>query len=1045
MGTGKKAVTDRSALSTVRRQQVLHQVRQAVWQMRSSEDLPQVLVAVRAGLEELQVPFEVCEVNHLDLHNDPPRLRSYTIENTTDWALIDQDSGLQILLRIWESGQPAYRPDLAAEDPYQEHELITGHWKTPVRSVLDVPFSHGTLALNSSQPHAFSAADIEVLQEVGQVLSEVWGRLEDFEALERRALEAEALAAAITAVASSRQLNEALQVIAEEASQVMRCPRAQVLLYDAQIGALAAHAALGFDRDKLNQVQIPVGAGLAGYVFATGQPYLLNHLNHEALPPLPPLVAETLNAACLDQITEDQCRGAGVPLQADGQLIGALVVGGRGEPLVESDLELLRRLGDQASLAIERARHLQALRQEVEERQRTEAELRISEERLHQAQAIAHLGIWDWDIATDQTVWWGEMFNLYGIRPEEFTGKGQDYIAFTHPDDRPTQVRNIEQALEEAARSAGPTSCKSGPNQFRLVRPDGSLCWVEGSAVVEVGPEGQPLRMLGVLVDITDRKQKEEEARIDLALEQVRNEVLRMKGAQDWIKVIRVMSRELSELVDLYLPSVQIVDLAAETLTVYNALQEEGKDFLLTDSLRQVVQEGRPLYRRNRREITQRGDLLPESINSVLDVPFTGGTIAINSTQENAFGNREILILERFAQVMGEGYQRQEDLKRLSRTEERLRQAQKLEAVGQLTAGVAHNFNNLLQAVVANLTIAMMRGPEVVQPWLQEAEKAAMRGADLVRQLMLYTREKTGVFTFQPVAMSRVVEDALSLCRKTFDRRLELQAELDAELPLVSGDAGQLQQVLLNLYMNARDALTAVEGRQPVIRTTARQVEQVAPGKQEKQAYVQVQVRDNGTGMDPQTREHIFEPFFTTKEVGKGTGLGLATVYGILERHQGWIECESEVEVGTSLSFYLPLASAAATETKTEAPGQVRGGVETLLLIDDEVPVRQSVARLFTDLGYRVLEAEDGQRGLELAGRHRADLVLLDWSMPGLSGREVLRRLQTLDPQLKVMIFSGYAPDHSECEGVVAVVEKPFSIRHLASTVRWVLDHPGSH
>ncbi|MCC7261443.1 MAG: GAF domain-containing protein [Candidatus Latescibacteria bacterium] len=1045
MGTGKKAATDRSALSTVRRQQVLHQVRQAVWQMRSSADLRQVLAAVRAGLEELQVPFEVCELNCLDVRYTPPRLRSHTLEATHDWEYVDQDAGVCILLRIWESGKSAYRPDLAAEDLNHERELIAAFWNSQVRAVLDVPFSHGTLALNSSQPHAFSADHIALVEEMAQILSEGWSRFEDLEALEHRVQQAEALAASIAAVASSRSLDEMLQVIADEASRVMHCPRARVMLHDPQSGMLVVWAAVGFDRDKVRQVQIPLGAGLAGHVFATGQPYLLNRLNHDALPSLPPLVAAALEAASLDPVLDNHCRGAGVPLRADGQVIGVIVVGGHGEPLLKSDVELLRRLGDQASLAVERARHLDALNREVAERQQAEADLRTSEQRLHQAQDIAHLGIWDWDIATDQTVWWGEMFNLYGIRPEEFTGRGQDYISFTHPDDRPTQVRNIEQALEEAARSAGPTSCKSGPNQFRLVRPDGSLCWVEGSAVVEVGPEGQPLRMLGVLVDITDRKQKEEEARIDLALEQVRNAVLQMKEAQDWIKVVNVLSRELAGLVELYLPSVQIVDLAAETFTVYNALQEEGKGFLLTDSLRQVMQEGRPLYRRNRCEITQRGDRLPESINSVLDVPFTGGTIAINSTRENAFGNREIRILERFAQAMGEGYQRQEDLKRLSRTEERLRQAQKLEAVGQLTAGVAHNFNNLLQAVVANLTMAMMKGPEVVQPWLQEAEKAAMRGADLVRQLMLYTREKTGVFTFQPVAMSRVVEDALSLCRKTFDRRLELQAELDAELPLVSGDASQLQQVLLNLYMNARDALAEVEGRQPVIRTTARRVEQVAPGKQEKQAYVQVQVCDNGTGMDPQTREHIFEPFFTTKEVGKGTGLGLATVYGILERHQGWIECESEVGVGTTLSVYLPLASAAATETKTEAPGQVRGGVETLLLIDDEVPVRQSVARLFTDLGYRVLEAEDGQRGLELAGLHRADLVLLDWSMPGLSGREVLRRLQTLDPQLKVMIFSGYAPDHRECEGVVAVVEKPFSIRHLASTVRWVLDHPGSH
>jgi CheY-like chemotaxis protein len=195
-------------------------------------------------------------------------------------------------------------------------------------------------------------------------------------------------------------------------------------------------------------------------------------------------------------------------------------------------------------------------------------------------------------------------------------------------------------------------------------------------------------------------------------------------------------------------------------------------------------------------------------------------------------------------------------------------------------------------------------------------------------------------------------------------------------------------------------------------------------------------------GMDAPTRERIFEPFFTTKEVGKGTGLGLAMVYGILQRHGGWVECQSQEEKGTVFSLYLPLRVGTATEARVEAEPELVRGTETLLVIDDEDLVRRSTARFFAGLGYQVLEAVDGLQGLEVFDQQRGqvDLVLLDLSMPGLSGREVLAQLKTRAPQLKILLFTGYAFARGEFEGVVDIVKKPFSVRQLSHIVRQTLD-----
>lgn len=421
-----------------------------------------------------------------------------------------------------------------------------------------------------------------------------------------------------------------------------------------------------------------------------------------------------------------------------------------------------------------------------------------------------------------------------------------------------------------------------------------------------------------------------------------------------------------------------------------------------------------------------------------------GGTVFMNHTRENPFSTGDIALLGRFSQVLSEAYQRLQDLRQLAQVQQQLYQSQKLETMGQLAAGIAHNFNNLLQANLANISLAMMKSSAEVRRYLQDAEEAAQRGADLVRHLMLFSRAQRGEPKAEPVDLGVLIETTIALCRSTFGPDLELEVATAANLPLIQGDASQVQQVLLNLLLNGRDALAGVEREYPCLRTRAKVVRVVPPGREQAGDYVQISVEDNGIGMEEQTRQRVFEPFFTTKEVGVGTGLGLATVYGMVQGHGGWIECRSQAGVGTVFTCHFPVAVGWGLQGAKEAGGELLRGTETLLIIDDEELVRRSTCEVMGALGYTVLEAADGFKGLELFRQQggRVDLVLLDLAMPGLGAKVVLARLKEQNPRVKVILFTGYAPPGGVFAGAEEVLEKPLVPGRLSQVVRRVLDRP---
>ncbi len=382
--------------------------------------------------------------------------------------------------------------------------------------------------------------------------------------------------------------------------------------------------------------------------------------------------------------------------------------------------------------------------------------------------------------------------------------------------------------------------------------------------------------------------------------------------------------------------------------------------------------------------------------------------------------------------------------------EAQLRQVQKLEAVGRLAGGVAHDFNNNLAVIsaCAELTISDLTEAGHPTDTVEEILRAANQAHVLTRQLLTFSRQQvTRPIVLDPNVVVRDVERMIS---RIIEENVRITVHLSPATLPVRVDPGQLEQVLLNLAVNARDALP--HGGEISMITTAREVDEdtiamyglATPGR-----YVVIAVSDNGTGMSREVRAQIFDPFFTTKEPGKGTGLGLATAYGIVSAAGGAISVYSEVGVGSTFRVYLPVATESAGEVTrpvSASMGTLPKGNETIMLVEDDVAVRTITASVLTRLGYAVIAVEDADAALALDGdtMARVDLVLSDVVMPGMSGPELVEQLRAGNPSLRAVLMSGYAGDAIKSRGLEAnglpFIEKPFSVATLATTIRSVLD-----
>jgi signal transduction histidine kinase len=387
------------------------------------------------------------------------------------------------------------------------------------------------------------------------------------------------------------------------------------------------------------------------------------------------------------------------------------------------------------------------------------------------------------------------------------------------------------------------------------------------------------------------------------------------------------------------------------------------------------------------------------------------------------------------------------DVSEKRRLQEQLVQAQKMEAVGTLAGGIAHDFNNLLGAILGYSSYLKrhIRPGDRLYKSVETIEGASERAAELVRRLLSFSRRGPG--DRHPFAPNATVEETERLLARSLPKSIKLKTDLRADVPAVDGDETEIQQVVLNVCLNARDAMR--EGGTLVVRTSVLRPHElpagvVLPPENREREYVSIAIVDTGVGMTREVRDHMFEPFFTTKGPGKGTGLGLATAYAIVKAHGGAIIVESEQGRGTTVRILLP-ATQRAPEARRPDSAPERSGKGRILVVDDEAAIRDLTTDILEERGYDVVLASSGEEAVRLftAERGKIDLVILDMIMPGLNGLETLKRLREVAPDIRVLLSSGYSPEGTRAEalerGAVGFIHKPYRVADLSTAVRGAL------
>lgn len=385
------------------------------------------------------------------------------------------------------------------------------------------------------------------------------------------------------------------------------------------------------------------------------------------------------------------------------------------------------------------------------------------------------------------------------------------------------------------------------------------------------------------------------------------------------------------------------------------------------------------------------------------------------------------------------------DLTHQQMLESKLMHAQRMEALGTLAGGIAHDFNNLLMAIQGNVTLALLGlGPSHPQfKTLQSVENLTKSGAKLTGRLLGYARK--GKYEAKVLDLNQLVRDTSETFAGT-RKDVRVQREFSGELHLAEVDQGQMEQVLFNLYVNAGDAMPdggtlSLKTANAAYEAVKRKVYAPKPGN-----YVLIEVSDTGKGMDDVTKSRIFEPFFTTKEVGKGTGLGLASVFGIVRAHGGYIDFESTLGRGTTFSIFLPATEKRSVRAPLGEKRNIREGNGTILMVDDEERVLCVCSDLVRSLGYKVLEARGGMEALDLYTRNKeeVDLVILDMVMPDMNGRETYEHMKRVNPGQKILLCSGYSPDSHVKEmldrGCDGFIQKPYDLTEMSEKIRQILN-----
>ncbi|HEX4550606.1 PAS domain S-box protein [Pseudomonas sp.] len=686
----------------------------------------------------------------------------------------------------------------------------------------------------------------------------------------------------------------------------------------------------------------------------------------------------------------------------------------------------------------------------LELQKRSEDSLRAqreTEERLQLALAATDaVGTWDWDIGEDRFIADTHFAQMHGVNPMQASELPiSDYLQGVHPEDRALIARSIKHCITHGTEYA---------EEYRLLQPDGELRWVFARGRCYKDHHGRPMRFLGAALDLTERKHTEQ------ALRQSQTELQLIINAMP-ILISYVDQQERFRLNNAaYLDWYGLTPQELYGRTIRDVIGEEAY-FLRRPYIVEAL-AGRPcsfsLYTPHR-DGSSRHALMNYLPRHGPDGAVNGFYIfVIDETErkktEEALRNLNETLEERVSartEQLAQANQRlQNEMFERERAEDALRHAQKMEAVGQLTGGIAHDFNNMLTGIIGSLDlmqryIANGRANEIGR-FTEAAVSSANRAAALTHRLLAFSRRQS--LDRKTLDVNELIHSLEDLIRRTKGDPIELNLKLAADVWPVSTDVSQLENALLNLVINARDAMP--DGGQLLIETRniyldgsdITTLEAVNAGD-----YVLIAVSDNGSGMTPSVRAKAFDPFFTTKPIGQGTGLGLSMIYGFAQQSGGHVSLDSLPGQGTCVRLYLPRLFSLQTElppdtAASETPEAIAG--ETVLVVEDDVAVRMLVLDLLKELGYHAHEAQDAKSALPLLESGlRVDLLVTDVGLPGMNGRQLAEIARQHRPGLKVLFMTGYAQKAAERQGFLEdgmdMVAKPFALELLAGKIRAML------
>ena len=629
---------------------------------------------------------------------------------------------------------------------------------------------------------------------------------------------------------------------------------------------------------------------------------------------------------------------------------------------------------------------------DIDELRQALEETRASEERLRVIARVSSDAVWDWDIGTDQVRWNEGLTLLFGYLPHEVE-TAEAWASHIAPQDRERVMKGVHAVLEGEGNS--------WTDEFRYQGRNGSFTYLLDRAHVIRDADGTPMRMIGGMTDLTQRRAAEEKLAQQAAL---------LDEARDAIFV-----RDLDHRISFW-------SKGAERIYGWTATAADGRHcYELTnrvafeDAARIVLRDGE-----------WSGEMETRSAS--------GDPLIVNS--------RWTLMRD------GEGHPKsilsiETDVTASKKLERQFLQAQRLESIGTLSGGIAHDLNNLLMPIMMGVALLKLYEPdEKSVNVIRNIERSAKRGADLVQQMLSFARGAEG--SRETVNIDEVVTEIQSIAENTFPKSVRIETEVAEDLWSILADPTQIHQVLLNLCVNARDAMPG-GGR---ISLSARNAELDAHyaamhGGAAAGSYVVLRVADNGSGMTQEVIDQIFEPFFTTKGIGKGTGLGLSTTLGIVRGHHGFVDVSSEPGKGSAIDVYLPATPVQVAKTaETTDELLPRGDGETIMIVDDETTILDITRQTLEAFGYNVIAAEDGAEAIALYAQHRAeiDVVITDMMMPVMDGAALVAAMRRIDAGVQVIVASGNNASASAAKsGVKHFLAKPYTAEAMLGTLSNIL------